>query len=74
MNQDIQKLSAVNQQAGPAQGTPLPLMGRDTRVHQNHIYTIYIYIYVNIYIQCIYGIFGREITKHTVIYGVYARF
>jgi len=24
-----------------------------------------------IYIRCIYGIFGREITKYTVIYGVY---
>jgi hypothetical protein len=23
-----------------------------------------------IYIRCIYGIFGREITKYTVIYGV----
>jgi len=27
-----------------------------------------------IYIRCIYGIFGREITKYTVIYGVYVRF
>jgi hypothetical protein len=27
-----------------------------------------------IYIQCVYGIFGREITKNTVIYGVYMRF
>jgi len=27
-----------------------------------------------IYIRCIHGIFGREITKHTVIYGVYIRF
>jgi len=26
------------------------------------------------YIWCIYGIFGREITIHTVIYGVYIRF
>jgi len=31
-----------------------------TRVGQNHIYTVYIH-----------GIFGREITKYTVIYGVY---
>jgi len=28
----------------------------------------------HIYIRCIYGIFGREITKYTVIYGVYIRF
>jgi hypothetical protein len=35
------------------------------RVGQNHIY---------IYIQCIYGTFGREITKYTVIYGGYIRF
>jgi hypothetical protein len=27
-----------------------------------------------IYIRCIYSIFGREITKYTVIYGVYIRF
>ena len=26
------------------------------------------------YIRCIYGIFGREIIKHTVIYSVYIRF
>ena len=26
------------------------------------------------YILCIYGIFGKEITIHTVIYGVYVRF
>ena len=33
------------------------------RVGQNHIY-----------IRCIHGIFGREITEFTVIYGVYIRF
>ena len=27
-----------------------------------------------IYIRCIYDIFGREITKYTVIYGAYIRF
>jgi len=27
-----------------------------------------------IYIRCIYGISGREITKYTVIYGAYIRF
>ena len=27
-----------------------------------------------IYIRCIHGIFGREITRYTVIYGVYIRF
>jgi len=27
-----------------------------------------------IYIRCVYGIFGREITIYTVIYGVYIRF
>ena len=27
-----------------------------------------------IYIRCIYGIFGREITNYTVIYGAYIRF
>jgi hypothetical protein len=33
------------------------------RLGQNHIYT-----------RCIYGNSGREITKHTVTYGVYIRF
>jgi hypothetical protein len=27
-----------------------------------------------IYIRCIYGIFDREMTKYTVIYGVHTRF
>jgi len=35
------------------------------RVGQNHIY---------IYIRCIYGVFGRKITKCTVMYGVYTQF
>ena len=35
------------------------------RVGQNHTF---------IGIRCIYGIFGREITIHTVLYGVYIRF
>jgi hypothetical protein len=26
------------------------------------------------YIRCIYSIFGRELTKYTVIYGAYIRF
>jgi len=37
--------------------------GRICKVGQNHIY-----------IPCTYGIFGREITKYTVIYGVYIQF
>jgi len=36
---------------------------RIIRVGQNHRY-----------IRCIYGVFGREITIHTVIYGVYIQF
>ena len=35
---------------------------------------IYIGLARTIYIRCVYGIFGREITIHTVIYGVYIRF
>jgi hypothetical protein len=34
----------------------------------------YIGLARTIYIRLIYGIFGREITKYTVIYGVYIRF
>jgi hypothetical protein len=37
-------------------------------------YTIYVGLARTIYVRCIYGIFGREITKYTVIYGVYIRF
>ena len=29
---------------------------------------------ITIYIRCIYGLFGRNITKYTVTYGVYTRF
>ena len=29
---------------------------------------------ITIYIRCLYGVFGREITIHTVIYGVYIQF
>jgi hypothetical protein len=35
---------------------------------------IYLRLARTIYIRCIYGVFGREITKYTVIYGVYIRF
>jgi hypothetical protein len=34
----------------------------------------YIGLARTIYIRCIYGIFCRDIIKHTVIYGVYIRF
>ena len=27
-----------------------------------------------LYIRCVYGVFGREMTKYTVIYGAYIRF
>jgi len=39
-----------------------------------HVYAVYVGLARTIYIRCIYGIFGREITKFTVIYGVYIRF
>ena len=29
---------------------------------------------IHIYIRCMYGNFGREIIKYTVMYGAYARF
>jgi hypothetical protein len=35
---------------------------------------VYVGLARTLYIQCIYGIFGREITKYTVIYGAYIRF
>jgi hypothetical protein len=36
--------------------------------------TLYLGLARTIYIWCIYNIFGREITKYTVIYGAYIRF
>ena len=36
--------------------------------------SIYLGLARTLYIRLIYGIFGREITKYTVIYGVYIRF
>jgi len=35
---------------------------------------MYVGLARTIYIRCIYGIFGREITEYTVIHGVYIRF
>jgi len=35
---------------------------------------LYLGLARTINIRCIYGTFGREITKYTVIYGVYIRF
>ena len=39
-------------------------------------YTVYVHVGLarTIYIWCVYGFFGREITRYTVIYGVYIRF
>jgi len=37
-------------------------------------YGIFVGLARTIYIRCIYGIFGRETTKYTVIYGVSIRF
>jgi len=55
----IKKTASNKRTAGPA-SVGLTHM---SRVGQNHIY-----------IRCIYDIFGRGITKYTVIYGVYIRF
>jgi hypothetical protein len=46
---------------------------RPTSIQPNHGHT-YVLLARTIYIRCIYGIFGRKITKYTVIYGVYVRF
>ena len=35
---------------------------------------IYLGLARTLYIRCIHGIFGREITKYMVVYGVYIRF
>ena len=40
----------------------------------NPIHALSLGLARTIHIQCIYGIFGRDITKITVIYGAYIRF
>jgi hypothetical protein len=57
----------------------LPLLKWLARRHckiplQDAIVKTFIGLARTIYIRFIYGIFGREITKYTVIYGVYVRF
>jgi len=47
----------------------------DCLMHQHYMSlprasALYVGLARTIYIRCIYGIFGREITKYTVIYGV----
>jgi hypothetical protein len=45
------------------------------KLRQQHLQQVkYVGLARTIYIRCVYGIFGREITKYTVIYGVYIRF
>ena len=44
-----------------------------TRSAKTHVRS-YVGLARTIYIRCTYGIFGREITKYTVIYGAYLRF
>jgi len=47
------------------------------RVGQNHTYKVFLAgksPYIRSYTVYIYSIFGREIIKYTVIYGVYIRF
>jgi hypothetical protein len=52
----------------PEQHEHVSLVGLARTVCVGLARTIYIYI------RCMCGIFGREITKNTVIYGVYIRF
>ena len=40
---------------------------------KSNVYAPYIGLARTINIRCIYGIFGRETTKYTVIYGEYMR-
>ena len=48
--------------------------------NQTELVSYFVYIlgwpepYIYTYIRCTYGIFSREITVHTVIYGAYIRF
>jgi hypothetical protein len=55
-----------------APSTPSGTFGDFPAKHTVH--TLYLGLARTIYMRCIYGIFGREITKYTVIYGVFIRF
>jgi hypothetical protein len=43
-------------------------------VGRYHAWRTYVGLARTIHIRCVYGIFGREVTIYTVIYGVYIRF
>jgi hypothetical protein len=54
---------------------PCSAVGAASSTKQRKVYpSKYLGLARTIYIRCIYGIFGREIIKYTVIYGVYIRF
>jgi len=57
------QFKACHKSITTAQGWPGP-----------HIYSVYTGLARTIYKRCIYGDLDREITKYTVIYGVYIRF
>ena len=44
--------------------------------HEQQLQSVYVWIGLAraVYIRCLYGNIGREITKYTVIYGIYIRF
>jgi hypothetical protein len=46
------------------------------RTIYRYLHVVYIIVYGvwKVYVQCMYGIIGREFTKYTVVYGVHAKF
>ena len=38
------------------------------------LFCVFIGLAITIYMRCVYGVFGREITKSTAVYGVYIQF
>jgi len=61
---------------GQDRGCGLPWQDRMS-AHQRQTYTgrsVCVGLARTIYIRCINGIFDREITKYTAIYGVYIQF
>ena len=54
--------------------TYIRYFGQENHQIYGHMRCIYTVLANPIYIRCIYGIFGREITKYTVICSVYTRF
>ena len=71
---DTRSSKTFSSQAGHKHGTVLVGYNEERRIMRFTLHELYVGLARTIYIRCIYGIFGREITEYTVVYNVYVRF